>query len=395
MLSEIHQFKLPKTIIFGWSAAERVGEQAAKLGRRALLISGRGATKASGLQGQIKGLLERAGLEVSVFDQVAPEPAATTVDAAVAAIRESRAEVVVGIGGGSPLDTAKAAAGLAPLEGCCIEYLRGREIDRPGLPFIAIPTTAGTAAEITKNAVFLDEEQAVKLAARSDFWFPKVALVDPELTLAMPPALTAACGMDALSHALESYVSRRAHPASEALSAKAITLIGGALRRAFVDGADRQVREDMMLGSMVAGMAFANVGCGAAHALGHVVGPAFGLSHGAACGLLLPYTLAFNMPACREKSRDIAQLLSGRRRAEIAPEQAVELLLELLSDVGLPRSLTELGGVEIALSSLIPGALLSGALQSNPRPLNEVSLLKILQQAFTGEPCFILQAEEP
>jgi len=384
MLSEVHQFRLPETILFGWGAVERVGEQARRLGRRALLVSGRTATKSSGIQPRILNLLRAAELEITVFDGVNPEPAASTVEAAAERMREAACDVVVGVGGGSPLDVAKAAAGMAGLKGGFLEYLRGRPIDRAGLPFIGVPTTAGTAAEITKNAVFLDEERRVKIGIRSDFWFPKVALIDPELTMSMPPALTAASGMDALSHAVESYVSRHAHHASEALSAKAIGLIAGALQRAFADGSNRQAREDMALASVIAGMAFANVGVGAAHALGHVIGPAFGLSHGQACGLLLPYVLAFNLPACQEKGKEIAHLLTGQPANQTSPQAAIEALFQLLAALGLPSSLAQLGARETDLPPLVPGAMLSGALRTNPRELERADLLAILQNAWKG-----------
>lgn len=383
MLSELHQFKLPETVIFGWGATERVGEQARRFGRRALLISGSTATKSSSRH--ISEALKAEGVEVTTFDRIESEPTAAVVEAAVGVVRESGCEVVVGVGGGSPLDVGKAAAGLAPLEKPFIEYLRGKaKIDRPGVPFIAIPTTAGTAAEITRNAVFLDEENTVKLAVRSDFLLPKVALVDPELTMTMPPALTAASGMDALSHAVESFVSTRANPVSEALSARAIFLIVGAIRQAYADGTNRQAREDMCMASMIAGMAFSNVGCGAAHALAHVVGPAFNLSHGAACGLLLPYVLGFNLPVCRDKVQRIGHFLSGRPRQELAPEQAVDMIFELLAKLQLPSALTHPDWSKTDLVFLVPGAMLSGALQTNPRPVQETDLLAILQRAFRG-----------
>jgi alcohol dehydrogenase class IV len=382
MLTEIHQFKLPETIIFGWGAAERVGEEARRFGAKALLVTGGTATKTSGLQARIAKLLTDAGLQVTIFDAVHPEPSSAVVEAAVDKIRTTGCDVVVGVGGGSPLDVAKAAAGTALLEGRFLDYLRGKSIDRAGLPFIAVPTTAGTAAEITKNAVFLDAERQVKIGARADFWFPNVALVDPELTMTMPAALTAACGMDALSHAMESYVSLRAHPASEALSAESMRLVAKSLRRAFADGSDRQAREDMALASMIAGMAFANVGCGVAHALAHVVGPAFGLSHGASCGLLLPYVLEYNLPACPEKGREIAAILTGKPEAETDGQEAVAELFRMLDDLHLPANLSGLPSQSVDLPALLPGAMLSGGLKTNPRPAGERELLDILQEAY-------------
>jgi len=384
LLTEIHQFKLPETTVFGWGAAERVGEYAVKFGRRALLVTGKTTTKTSGLQEHISDLLQNCGLQVTIFDDVDPEPLAQKVEAGAAVARRANCDVVIGVGGGSPLDVGKGIAGYLGLEGSFLDYLRGKEINRPGLPYLALPTTSGTAAEITKNAVFYDEERKVKIGMRSDFWFPKVALVDPALTLSMPPALTAASGMDALSHALESYVSLRAHAASEALSAKAMTLIGRSIRLAFQDGGNRQAREDMAMASMIAGMAFANVGCGADHALAHVVGPAFGLSHGQACALLLPYVLNFNLSSCPQKAKEIAHFLTGRPLDKLKPEDGVAALFDLLRDLQLPSRLADLGKEKSLLPSLMPGVMLSGALLTNPRCASQEELLAILQQAYQG-----------
>jgi len=391
---QAHEFRIPPVILYGRGAFARAGEQALRFGARALVVCGRTVTRGAGLAAQLRELLAAAGVEASTFDRVEPEPSAATVDACVEAARAAGAQVVVGIGGGSPLDVAKAAAGVFTLGGRTEDYQppRSKPIDRPPLPFIGIPTTSGTAAEITHNAVIRSLSLNVKIGMRSPYWVPQVAIVDPALTDSMPPDLTARTGADALTHALEGYVSRRATPVTDALALGAMTLVGQWLARAVTDGSDPRARDGMALASMTAGMAFANTGVGAAHSLGHALGSAHGVAHGTACALFLPYVMEYNLQAAGDKFARVAQALQSRRgKACLAPttenatpEDGVRAVRELIRVVGLPRNLREVEVARAELPAMVPGTMLSGALKSNPRDVTEQDALSILERAWEG-----------
>ena len=372
-------------ILYGRGAFARAGEQALRFGARALVVCGRTVTRGAGLAAQLRELLAAAGVEASTFDRVEPEPSAATVDACVEAAHAAGAQVIVGIGGGSPLDVAKAAAGVFTLGGRTEDYQppRSKPIDRPPLPFIGIPTTSGTAAEITQNAVIRSLSLNVKIGMRSPYWVPQVAIVDPALTDSMPPDLTARTGADALTHALEGYVSRRATPVTDALALEAITLVGQWLARAVTNGSDPRARDGMALASMTAGMAFANTGVGAAHSLGHALGSAHGVPHGTACALFLPYVMEYNLQAAGDKFASVAQALQPGLE-DATPGDGVRAVRELLRELGLPQTLAEIGVRREHLPAMIPGTMLSGALKTNPREVTEQDALSILERAWEG-----------
>lgn len=374
-----HEFRLPGVTHFGWGAVEKVGEEASRLGKLAMLVTGRSAMKRTGVADRVRGLLAGAGVSCLLFDQVESDPSVTTVDRGAEIARREGCDLVVGLGGGSPMDAARAIAAMAVMEGSILDYLRGKAIDRSGLPLINIATTSGTASEITAVAVILDEERRLKMGMRSPYWFARVSITDPELTLTMPPALTAATGLDALTHAIESYLSTGATPPSEGLALRAIELIAAHLRAAFADGSDRQAREGMALGSMVAGMAFANSGLGLVHGLVHPIGARFGVPHGAACGRLLPHVMRYNLPAAEAKMARIAQALTGRAGA--GPAEAAEAVEALLADLGVPCGLSDLPIPDDQVPALARDGLLAGAVKTNPRPVTEEEAFALLTAA--------------
>ena len=381
----IFEYRLPGVIIYGWGALARAGEEARRFGTRALIVSGATATR--GMRDGLEAALCEAGIEAAVFDQVSPDPDDAQVEQAAQAAREACAEVIVGFGGGSPLDVAKAAAGIIGL-GRTMRYCLDKQpgappIDKPALPLVSIPTTAGTGSEITQNAVIHDRKQGVKIGLRSPHWIPRVAIVDPELTLAMPPGLTARTGADALTHALEGYVSRRATAATDATAYRAMELVGRHLRRAVSDGADREAREGMAMASMLAGMAFANSGVGAAHALSHPLGSTHGVPHGEACAVVLPYVMEHALAQAAPKFAEIARALEPERTSA-TPQDATASVRRLFADIGLPGSLKALGIERERLAELVPGVMLSGSLRNNPRPLTEADVLALLQRAWEG-----------
>jgi len=379
----MYEFRLPGVIHFGWGVVEKAGEEAARLGKRALLVTGRSAARRTGLLERLRKLLSAAAVEIVLFDQVEPDPTSATVDRGAKLAREERCDLVIGLGGGSPMDAARAIAAMAVVEGSILEHLRGKPIDRPGLPLINIATTAGTASEITAVAVILDEERQLKFGMKSPYWFVKVAITDPELTMTMSPPLTAATGLDALTHAIESYLSTQASPPSEGLALKAVELVGHHLRAAFHDGSDRIAREGMALASMTAGMGFANSGLGLVHGLVHPLGARWRISHGEACGRLLPYVMEYNRPVVESKLVAVGRALTGRPTA--TAHDAIGTVTSLVSELGVPRGISDLTISDEQMAGLAKDGLLSGAVRTNPRPVTEAESRAILERAYAQE----------
>jgi len=377
-MAVVYEFRLPGVTHFGWGAVERVGQEAARLGRRAMLVTGRSAMKRTGVADRVLRLLSEAGVSAVLFAEVESDPRAPTIDRAAQTARAASCDVIIGLGGGSPMDAARAVAAMAVLEGSILDYLRGKPIDRPGLPLVNIATTSGTASEITPVAVIIDEDRKVKMGLKSPYWFAKVAITDPELTMTLPPSLTATTGLDALTHAIESYLSTQATPPSEGLALRAVELIRLHLRAAFADGADRAAREGMALASMTAGMAFGNSGLGLVHALVHPLGAHLGVPHGVGCGRLLPYVMQYNEPAASQKLARVGQALTGRTKARAS--DAVAAVEELLQDLQAPSGIGDLPISEDQIAAMARDGLLTGAIKTNPRPTTEQEALALLQR---------------
>ncbi|MFM8470747.1 MAG: iron-containing alcohol dehydrogenase [Limisphaerales bacterium] len=317
------EFATASRIVFGPGTFQQVGTIAKSFGGRALVVVGRSAARAEPLFAQ----LTAAGVATELF-RVEGEPATIHVRAGIEQLRETLCDYVIAFGGGSVLDAAKAIAGIATQPGELLDYLevvgRGQPLTKPSLPVIAIPTTAGTGAEVTRNAVLASPEHRVKASVRSPHLLPRVALVDPELTLELPPALTASTGMDALTQLIEPYVCVRANPLTDALCVEGIRRAARSLRRAFEHGADAAAREDMALASLFGGLALANAGLGAVHGFAAPIGGMFPAPHGAVCAALLPGVMAANVRALRQRApehealsryEEVARLLTGRPQA--------------------------------------------------------------------------------
>ena len=377
-------FYLPTEIITGLGCFDKLGEVASRYGQKALLVCGKKAMKRTGtLDRALKNLAE-AGMTATVYDGVKGEPTLDMVEEGLALARREGSQVVIGLGGGSAMDTAKAIAGLFFQPGKPQEYHRGRPVEGPGLPFIAVPTTAGTGAEVTKNAVLIDQERMVKRSIRSEQWFAKAALVDPELTLSMPPSVTASTGSDALCQAIESYVSIGAMPATDALATQAIALIGRSLVRAYHHGEDIEARSDMLYGSLLAGMALANARLGGVHGIAHPLGCRYKIPHGVVCGLLLPYLMEYNLEYALDKYAHIAELLGEDTRGmttEEAATRSVEAVRRILEEIEIPMHLRQFGVEEADFPDIIAQSLPSGSLKHNPRPLGEEDVRLILERA--------------
>lgn len=378
------QFYIPTKIITGLGCFSQLAEVAQSYGRKALLTCGRSAMKDSGVLERAMSGLQAAGIQTVLYDAVSGEPTLEMVQAAVNLVRREGVEMVIGIGGGSAMDVAKAAAILCKQPGTVQEYHRGKAISKPGLPCIAVPTTAGTGAEVTNNAVLTDAEREVKESIRSPYLFAAAALVDPELTLSMPPAVTASSGADALCQAIESFVALAAQPLTDALTRQAIGWIGRSLVRAYEQGSDVHARADMLYGSLLAGMALTNTRLGGAHALAHPLGYRYHIPHGVLCGLLLPYVMQYSLDYALDKYAEVASLLGADTQnlgPHAAAQQAVEAIRGILQRVGIPMHLAAFGVKKADLPDIIAGALRSSNAKNNPRPLAAEDLRAILEQA--------------
>jgi alcohol dehydrogenase class IV len=378
------EFYLPTQIVTGRGCLGQVGKLSARYGERALLVCGVQTARRGEVVQTVIDLLRAAGQQVELFAGVSGEADLEMVAAGLACLRHHICSVVVGLGGGSAMDTAKSIAGLATLEGDIYEYHAGRMPEKPGLPFIAIPTTAGTGAEVTKNAVLINPRTQFKQSIRGDDWFARVALVDPELTLTMSPELTANTGSDALCQAIEAYTSIAATAITDTLAEKAIISIGQSLLQAYEHGDDLAAREGMSLGSLLAGMAMSNARLGAVHGLAHPLGAHFHIPHGLVCGLLLPYTINYNISYAVGKYARVARLLGCdiQTMSELQlATRTVEIVRQLLGRIGISEHLASFGVRHDDLPQIINEALPSGSTKHNVRPLDGDDLLRILVSA--------------
>lgn len=360
---------VPERILFGPGCTGRLGEEARRLGRRALLVTGRSSLQESGMIDRILAPLWTAGVEVVPFYQVDPEPAVAAVQAARETARSEGVDLIIGAGGGSALDVAKAAAGLFNETGQVGDYLAGRPLEKPGIPWIAVPTTAGSGAEATNNSVLIEPDRGKKHSLRSDLLMARIAVVDPVLTMTMPRKLTAITGFDALTHALESFTSRWAHPVTEALSLQAVLLICRNIYSAY-NKRSKDAREKMSMGSMMAGLALNNARAGAVHALAHPVGLRYHLPHGLVCGILLPWVMEYNLNLVEDKYARIARelnLVPWDADSRTAAEKLVHFIRRMLQRLGLPQKLGEVGLQREDILGLAQSSLGTGSLAANPR----------------------------
>ena len=361
---------VPK-IITGVGCLESLKDEAPRLGRSGLLVTGRTAMKKAGITERVTRLLQQAGLSVTLFDQVEAEPDVTTIDRGRELASHSSAEVVIGLGGGSALDAAKAIAGLADEQASTEAFHGETKPAGTGIPFLAIPTTSGTGAEVTPNAVITNRARLVKKSIRHDSFLAKLVILDPELTLPLPPALTAYTGMDALTQAIESFTSIHATPITDGLAFEAARLILGGLPRAFEDGSDIEAREKMAYGSLLAGIALANARLGAVHGLAHPLGVRYRIPHGLVCAILLPAVMKFNREAAQAKYA---------RLSELVGEDIIEHMEKLLRLLKIPSSFRDYRIPELDFPEIVAESMPSGSLKANPRKLTQADLYHILKQ---------------
>jgi len=380
------EFATPPRILFGPGMVRRAGELARELGRRALVVAGSRPERAQPLESA----LQAHGVDFETFS-VATEPTIELVQRGVALAQAGHCEVVVGFGGGSALDTAKAIAALAPAGGDPQDYLevvgRGRPLPARHLPVVAIPTTAGTGSEATRNAVLGVPAAGLKASLRGPTLMPKVALVDPELTYSVPPATTASTGLDTLTQLIEPFTSCRANPLTDALCRAGMARAARSLRQAWAHGRDPVAREDMALASLLGGMALANAGLGAVHGLAGPAGGTVAAPHGALCAALLPHVMAANIAALRavrphdpilSRYAEIARILTAK--SDAPPEEGAAWVQALNAEMGIP-SLGDHGFRREHFPSLIEKALASSSMKANPVALGPEQLADVLEHA--------------
>jgi len=385
-MKKTFSFTGAKKIVFGCAAFESLADHVKELGgRRPLIVLDKNLSK-SGFRERAQAALAAGSLKAVFFDKVEPEPLLELADEGTEAARRGKCDIVVGIGGGSAMDVAKAVAALLPNKGRAIDFLGLNKVPGPGIPTIMVPTTAGTGSEVTFTAVFLRKNLNKKEGMNSPYLYPTLALLDPTLTLSLPPQPTAATGIDALCHAVESYTSVNASPMSEMASLEAIRLIAENLRTCVHNGRNLEARENMLLGSLYAGLGLANAGVGAAHSLSYPLGGKYGISHGVANTLMLPRVMDFNVPSAQNKFAVIAEIMGESteglplREAAYLAVDAVESLIE---DCGIFTTLREIGVPEedfpelarIALTVLRP-------LENNPRKVTFEEAVEIYRAAY-------------
>lgn len=331
--------------------------------------------------------LEQAGIDYQLFCAVEANPGTDVLDAAVALLKQRNCTAVIGVGGGSSIDTAKGVAAMATNPGNILDYEGYDKLTLPPLPIFAIPTTSGTGSECTASTVFTNKRTLFKTVIVSPRLFPRLAILDPALTLKLPAAITAATGMDALTHAIESYVSRQANPISQAMALQAIRMIAGSLKNTYFVGTDMAAREQMLLGSFLAGVAFSQSKLGNVHAISHTFGGVFNIPHGIANAALLPYVIKFNLPACPERFRDIAIAL-GADVTGLGVEQAaartVEAVVALNQAIGIPATIRELGVDLEFLPQMVSDSMRSGNVLVNPRLTTARDVERLITDAYHG-----------
>ena len=383
---DTYQIMLPDKIRFGVGCIDTLGNEAKELAaKRALIITDPGVYQA-GLADRVKEQLSGVRLSVDVCAEAEPEPTFTRLNALAEKFRTSKYDLLVGVGGGSSLDTAKALSILLAYNGNGQDYVGVDKIPGYGIPVFALPTTAGTGSEITQNAIFGDPEKQLKMGMVSIYLIPRLALVDPTLTYGCPPKVTAASGLDALIHAVECYTGNKANTFSDTIALKAMELIAGNLRRAVKNGSDKEARNGMAEGSLLAGITLANAGTAAVHALAYPLGARFHVPHGVANGVLFPYVTEFNLSANLPKYAVVARML-GVETDELSPQEAAEKGAEaikaLAKDIGIPLHLRDLGVPREALEGMAVATMdVTRLLANNPKPLTLDEVRQIWQNAW-------------
>jgi alcohol dehydrogenase class IV len=370
MTDPVGTFRTVDMILTGAGSVSELGRIASGFGRKALVVTGKGSLRRSGALDRCLRILQESAVSAALFEGVEEDPTVATVDAIRMTIRREAVQVVIGIGGGSAMDAAKAAAGLASEGDSMAVFLHEQKTSSGGLPAIAVPTTSGTGAEATPNAVISDPSRIVKASIRNGEFLPKAAIVDPEMTLGVPPNVTAAGGMDALTQAVESFVSIHASPITDALAFDAFRLLAGSIERAYRDGSDIQARSACAYGSLMAGMALASARLGAVHGMAHPLGVRYRIPHGLVCAVLLPEVVRINIPFSPDKFS---------RLSRVADRDIVEAIREMNARLGIYEEWKRFRIPIEDYGTIAEESLPSGSLKANPKKFTRDDVIAVLQ----------------
>jgi len=383
------EFKMPTKIKFGVGITEQLGDILKSMGyTKAFIGIGVNLSKTPVFD-TVKRALEKANFPYDVYQGMVPDPAIEQVDEAAEILRKSKADVLIAIGGGSTMDTCKAIALLQTHEGSIRDYLFGgtKQVERPIMPLVCLPTTAGSGSEVTAATVITDTQNEIKLSVTHEYLIPKLAIIDPLLQVGLGPFTTATTGMDALTHAIEAYTSLNAEPLSDALALHAIRLIAENLRTATADGTNIEARSKMALASTLGAAAYVNGGLGVVHGIAQSMGGVANVSHGAANALILPYAMKRNLVGNLQKFRDIAvamgenvEGLTLREAAELSAEAVMQLALDLHIPTKLSDPRINVGRDKFP--KIIEGTMKYRLLAINPCKLNEKDIEQILEEAY-------------
>jgi alcohol dehydrogenase class IV len=380
------EFATATRILFGEGSLREIGGIAKNLGRRALVVTGRDTGRAQCLAELLRG----AGVE-SVFFSVSGEPMISSIEHGAAKAREEKCDIVIGFGGGSAIDAAKAIAAMIRNGGAVLDYLevigRGKALTQAPAPFIAIPTTAGTGSEVTRNSVLASPEHRVKVSLRSPLLLASVAIIDPELTYNLPPRLTASTGLDALTQLIEPFLCARTNPMTDALCVEGLRRAARSLRAAFENGRDAAARQDMAVASLFGGLVLANAGLGAVHGLAGVIGGSFAAPHGAVCAILLPDVMETNLRALAEREasspalrrfEEVARLITSNGAATAA--DGIAWVRQLVRDLRIP-GLADYGIGSQDVADIVDKSMRASSMKANPIALTAEELAGVLRAA--------------
>jgi alcohol dehydrogenase class IV len=374
-------------ILYGTGASQRTGEYARSFGRKALLVTDTHLDEIGILEG-IKESLRKAQVDFTLFDGVVTEPIMEYVEEGLKLLTENKCELIISVGGGSPIDTGKAISILATNKGSMRDFEGINKINNPGIPHIAIPTTAGTGSEVTAATIITDSARDVKMLTMSHHIVPRIGLVDPQLTLQLPPNITASTGLDALTHAVEAYVSVKAHPITDALSLHAIELISENLPQAWSEGTNIEARTHMMTAALEAGLAFSNASVALVHGMARPLGAYFHIPHGIANAALLASVVEFSISGNPARYAHIAQAM-GEKTHGLSPMDAAYLAAKavrrLVESLKIP-SLRGLGVDEEKFNTVVEqmakDALASGSPNNNPRKASLEEIVELYRKAY-------------
>ena len=386
MIEKLTLFRTTRRILFGPGSIERLGSEAQLLkAKKVLIITDPGVIQA-GLLESVKTSLQSVGLPFVIFDGVEPDPRIEVVEKSVQLAKKEGINLIIGFGGGSSQDIAKVTSIMITNTGKIDSYFGVDLVPNSGIPVILVPTTAGTGSEVTPIAILSDTKEKLKKGIVSAYLFPEVAIVDPKLTIGLPPSVTAFTGMDALTHAIEAYYSINATDLSDLLAFRAMELLSKNIRMAFAHGENLVARSNMMEGSLLAGIAFANAGVGAVHAFAYPLGGEFHLAHGLTNTLMLPYVMRYNILACPTKFAQMAKAFGEKVEGIselVGAEIAVRFVERLSDDLRVPRRLRDVGIPEDAIPRLAEAAMkVTRLLANNPRKLILEDAVAIYKSAY-------------